>query len=108
MSDTFKKDPTDPTVPPLMFPEKNIAEEIIDSQDVNKNVMDLKAKYDAKIIAHERTERKLDDAGKLLEQEREKSAQLRQELLKSVDIEKEVLSIPLILPSKNNKYRVKC
>ena len=54
-----------------------------------KEIIDMKARYDAQIIAHERTEGKLEDVEKFLDQEREKSAQLRQELLKGIVIEKE-------------------
>eukprot|EP00826_Nyctotherus_ovalis_P026373 TRINITY_DN20605_c0_g1_i2.p1 TRINITY_DN20605_c0_g1~~TRINITY_DN20605_c0_g1_i2.p1 ORF type:complete len:315 (+),score=98.16 TRINITY_DN20605_c0_g1_i2:160-1104(+) len=66
----------------------------IDEQDSflnekEKEIMAIKTKYDAQVIAHENTERKLEDAEKNLGKEREKSSQLRQELLKGIDVEKE-------------------
>jgi len=54
-----------------------------------KGIMTIKTRYDAQVIAHENTERKLEDTEKDLGKEREKSSQLRQELLRSIDIEKE-------------------
>jgi len=62
--------------------------EYLDELDENGDPIAIKARYDAHIIAHERTERKLEDAEKLLDKEREKSTQLRQELLRGLEIEK--------------------
>jgi hypothetical protein len=66
----------------------------VDEQDSflnekDKEVMGIKTRYDAQVVAHENTERKLEHAEKDLGKEREKSSQLRQELLKSIEIEKE-------------------
>lgn len=73
----------------IEIPERQ--QEVIFQEDMeNKRILEIKSKYDAQIIAHERTERRLEDAESLLEQEREKNVQLRQELLKSLDIEKNV------------------
>jgi len=77
----------------LDFPKENISkpdeEPYYGLEKGEKDIIELKARYDAQIIAHERTEHKLEELEKSLEQEREKNAQLRQELLKGIDIEKE-------------------
>jgi hypothetical protein len=71
----------------LPFKEQPIPE-YLGELDENGDPIAIKARYDAQIIAHERTERKLEDVEKSLDKERDKSAQLRQELLKGLEIEK--------------------
>ncbi len=79
---------------PLDFPKENFPAEDLSVDAVGvlgstKRELEIKARYDAQLIAHERTERKLEDAEKQLEQEREKNSQLRAELMKGIEIEKE-------------------
>ena len=85
ISDALKQKPVFALDLPAPAPE-----ELLFLEEGDRKTLDMKARYDAQLIAHERTERKAEDLESALEQEREKNAQLRQELLKSIDIEKEV------------------
>ncbi len=80
----------------------------VDVVEGERKEMEMRAKYDAQLIAHERTERKLDDAEKDLDQEREKNGQIRQELLKGIDVEKDVRdSCYKSLGSKSSRCRTR-
>lgn len=59
-----------------------------DAFDENGDPVAIRARYDAQIVAHERTGKKLEDAEKVLDKEREKSSQLREDLVKGIEVEK--------------------
>ena len=56
--------------------------------NVPENISQLKAKYDAQIVAHKNSERKLEDTERILEKEREKGFELKEDLLKGINIER--------------------
>jgi hypothetical protein len=64
-----------------------------DDELENIRKFDIKARFDKELIEHERSERKLDEIEHQLNQEREKSSGIREELLKAVENEKEVFLI---------------
>ena len=79
---------------PLEKPKERLPRE-------DRESADLQSRYEAQQLAHEKTARRLEEAEGLLEQEREKNAQLRQELLKSIELEKEVEPILDLLTAQS-------
>ena len=75
-----------------MSPRKILNTPLEDQEDFltdkEKKMLDVKMMYDERVVAHENIERRLEEAEKCLGKEREKGSQMRQELIKGIDLEK--------------------